>query len=389
MRALEVSSRYSAPATHQPGGFLQVVCVKTSSASRHDLRLIEMDSVEQKYRRIRTDLQRGGFALALVFIAGTVWYSLIEGWHWLDAVYMTVITLTTVGYGETHQLGNRGRLFTIALLVAGVLTIGYIVNRFTEAIVEGYFVDGRRLRQQRKLVDSLAEHFIICGFGRIGRQIATEFAAEGTKFVIADASGEQVRIAQAEGHSAIQADATLDETLLKMGVQKAACLVAALPSDAENLYIILSAKTLNPNIRAIARASNEEAVLKLQRAGADKVISPYITGAKRMAAAALRPQVMDFMDGIVASDRSFYMEEFLIDAQTCPVAGLSLREARLRSQSGSLVLAVRRRDGTLIVGPTGETVIMGHDMLICMGTADQLRVLNQILDPLTPASDRR
>jgi voltage-gated potassium channel len=348
-----------------------------------------MDSVEQKYRRIRTDLQRGGFALALVFIAGTLWYSLIEGWHWLDAVYMTVITLTTVGYGETHPLGDRGRIFTIALIVAGVLTIGYIVNRFTEAIVEGYFIDGRRLRQQRKLVDSLAEHFILCGFGRIGRQIATEFAAEGTKFVIADASSEQVRIAQSEGHSAIQADATLDETLLKMGVQKAACLVAALPSDAENLYIILSAKTLNPKIRAIARASNEEAVLKLQRAGADKVISPYITGAKRMAAAALRPQVMDFMDGIVASDRSFYMEEFLIDAQTCPVAGLSLREARLRSQSGSLVLAVRRRDGTLIVGPTGETIIMGDDMLICMGTADQLRVLNQILDPLTPASERR
>ncbi|WP_310487567.1 potassium channel protein [Chamaesiphon sp. VAR_69_metabat_338] len=348
-----------------------------------------MDSVEQKYRRIRKDLQRGGFALSFLFIAGTLWYGLVERWHWLDAVYMTVITLTTVGYGETHPLGDRGHIFTIALILAGVITIGYIVNRFTEALIEGYFVEGRRLRQQRKLVDSLAEHFIICGYGRIGRQIATEFAAEGTAFVIADASLDQVRIAQSEGHSAIQADATLDETLLKMGVEKAACLVAALPSDAENLYIILSAKTLNPNIRAIARASNEEAVLKLQRAGADKVISPYITGAKRMAAAALRPQVMDFMDGIVASDRSFYMEEFLIDANTCPVAGLSLREARLRSQSGSLVLAIRRRDGSLIVGPTGETIVMGEDMLICMGTADQLRVLNRILDPLTPTTDRR
>ncbi|AFY95656.1 potassium channel family protein [Chamaesiphon minutus] len=347
-----------------------------------------MDSAEQKYRRIRTELQIGVFALALVFIAGTLWYSLIEGWHWLDAVYMTTITLTTVGYGETNPLGSRGRIFTIVLILAGVLTIGYIVNRFTEAIVEGYFIEGRILKQQRKFVDSLVEHFIICGFGRIGRQIATEFAAEGTKFVIVDANSEQVRIAQSEGYNAIQADATLDETLLKMRVRQATCLVAALPSDAENLYIILSAKTLNPNIRAIARASNEEAVLKLQRAGADKVISPYITGARRMAAAALRPQVMDFMDGIVDSDRSFYMEEFLIDAQTCPVAGLSLREARLRSQSGSLVLAVRRQNGTLIVGPTGETIIMGDDMLICMGTADQLRVLNQILDPLTSASDR-
>jgi voltage-gated potassium channel len=352
----------------------------------HNLDLV--DSVEQKYRRIRIDLQRGAIALTLIFIAGTLWYRLVEQWHWLDAVYMTVITLTTVGYGEIQPLGDRGRIFTIALILAGVITIGYIVNRFTEALIEGYFIEGRRLRQQKKLVESLTEHFIICGFGRIGRQIATEFAVEGTPFVVIDASSEQVKIAQTEGYSAVQADATLDATLIEMGVEKAACLVAALPSDAENLYIILSAKSLNPKIRAIARASNEEAVQKLQRAGADKVISPYITGAKRMAAAALRPQVMDFMDGIMTSDRSFYMEEFLIDAKTCPVAGLSLREARLRSQSGSLVLAVRRRDGDLIVGPTGETILMPQDMLICMGTADQLRVLNRILDPLTPRVDR-
>jgi voltage-gated potassium channel len=343
-----------------------------------------MDSAEEKYRRIRNELQRGGLALALVFIAGTLWYHLVERWQWLDAVYMTVITLTTVGYGETQPLGDRGRIFTIALILAGIITIGYIVNRFTEALIEGYFVEVRKITQQRKLVESLSNHFIICGFGRIGRQIATEFAAEEIKFAIVDASSEQVKIAQAQGHNAFQADATLDETLLRMGVEKAACLVAALPSDAENLYIILSAKSLNPSIRAIARASNEEAVQKLQRAGADKVISPYITGAKRMAAAALRPQVMDFMDGIVASDRSFYLEEFAIDAQICPVAGLSLREARLRSQSGALVLAVRRRDGDLLVGPTGETMIMGEDMLICMGTEDQLRVLNRILDPLIP-----
>ncbi len=346
-----------------------------------------MDSVEQKYRRIKNELQGGGLALGLVFLTGTLWYALVEKWHWLDAVYMTVITLTTVGYGETHPLGDRGHVFTIGLILAGVVTIGYIVNRFTEALIEGYFIEGRRLRQQKKLVESLSEHFIICGFGRIGRQIAAEFAVERTAFVVIDADSEQVKIAQSEGYNAVQADATLDETLLKMGVEKAACLVAALPSDAENLYIILSAKSLNPGLRAIARASNEEAVQKLQRAGADKVISPYITGAKRMAAAALRPQVMDFMDGIVASDRSFYMEEFLIDAQTCPVAGLSLREARLRSQSGALVLAIRRRDGNLIVGPTGETIIMAQDMLICMGTADQLRVLNQILEPIAPRNN--
>ena len=164
------------------------------------------------------------------------------------------------------------------------------------------------------------------------------------------------------------------------------CLVSALTSDAENLYTVLSAKTLNPKIRAIARASTEEAVLKLQRAGADAVVSPYITGGKRLAAAALRPQVMDFVDGILTgSDRTFYMEEFLLDPKFCPCVGQTLSEARLRLQSGALVLAIRRSDGTLIGGPTGETPLMAGDLLICMGTPEQLRQLNQILGPITPS----
>jgi voltage-gated potassium channel len=343
-----------------------------------------VDSAEAKYQEIQSELRRAGLALCLLFSSGTCWYHLVEGWTWLDAVYMTVITLATVGFGETNPLGERGRIFTISLILMGVMTIGYVVNTFTDAIVGGYFAEVRESRLRRKLVESLNQHYLICGFGRIGRQIAEEFAADGVKFVVIDSSSEQVSIARECGYTIFQADATLDETLLKLGVEKATCLVAALPSDAENLYIILSAKTLNPKIRAIARASNEEAVRKLTRAGADTVISPYITGAKRMASAALRPQVLDFVDGIMTSSgNAFYMEEFLIDADRCPVAGLSLREAKLRAQSGALVLAVRRRDDDLIVGPTGETVMLGGDTLICMGTADQLRSINRILDPPT------
>jgi voltage-gated potassium channel len=339
-------------------------------------------ATEKKYQEIKVELQRAALALSLLFFVGTSWYHLVEKWTWLDALYMTVITLATVGFGETHPLGERGRIFTITLILMGVLTIGYIVNTFTEALIGGYFVEGRRLRLQRSLVESLTQHYLICGFGRIGRQIAEEFSMEKAPFIVVDSSAEQVAIAQECGYTAIQADATLDETLIKMGIARAACLVAALPSDAENLYIILSAKTLNPGLRAIARASNEEAVQKLQRAGASMVISPYITGARRMAAAALRPQVLDFMDGIMTSSGgSFYMEEFLVNARTCPVAGLSLREAKLRSQSGALVLAVRRQDNNLIVGPTGEAIIMGGDTLICMGTADQLRTINRLLEP--------
>ncbi|WP_445634967.1 Potassium channel protein [Nostoc sp. DSM 114161] len=325
----------------------------------------------------------GVIALGGVFLIGTLWYRIIEGWSWEDAAYMTVITLATVGYGETHPLGSRGRLFTIALILLGVVNIGYIVNRLTEAIVQGYFQQGIRLQQQRRLMESLSEHYIICGFSRTGRQIAKEFRAEGVPFVVIDSELESVQRAQSEGYTVYQGDATLDDTLLKVGIERAICLVAALPSDAENLYTVLSAKTLNPDIRAIARASTEEALQKLQRGGADEVISPYITGGKRMAAAALRPQVLDFVDGILTgADRQLYMEEFLLDPAFCPFVGQTLQKARLRSQTGALVLAIRRLDGTLIGGPTGDTVLMPGDRLIGMGTAEQLRNLNQILGPI-------
>jgi voltage-gated potassium channel len=340
--------------------------------------------LEQKYRRIQQELMIGTLALCGVLLTGTLWYRFIEGWSWEDATYMTFVTLSTVGYGETRPLGSRGRLFTIALILMGIVTIGYIVNRFTEAVIQGYFQEGIRLRQQRRTMESLSRHYIICGFSRTGRQIAQDFAAEGVPFVIIDSEVELVRKTQAEeGYTIYQGDATLDETLILVGIERAICIVAALPSDAENLYIVLSAKTLNPRIRAIARASTEEAVQKLQRGGADAVVSPYITGGRRMAAAALRPQIMDFVDGIISGQgRELYMEEVLIDYKSCPFVGQTLGEARLRAQTGALVLAIRRASGELIGGPTADTILMTGDVMISMGTAEQLRALNQMLGPI-------
>jgi voltage-gated potassium channel len=344
---------------------------------------------EQKARRIRKELLAGVWALAGIFVIGTLWYRLVENWSWLDAAYMTMTILATVGVGEIHPLSEESRLFTMLLIAMGVITIGYIVNRFTEALIQGYFQEGIRRRQENRLIDTLDEHYIVCGFGRTGRQVALEFQAEGIPFVLIDSEPEQVEEAKQLGYIVLQGDATLDESLMRAKIDRAVCLVAALTSDAENLYTVLSAKTLNSNIRAIARASTEEAVKKLQRAGADAVVSPYITGGRRLAAAALRPQVMDFVDGILTgTDRSFYMEEFIIDPQSCPCVGQTLREARLRLQSGALVLAVRRVDGTLIAGPTGDTILMEGDVLICMGTAEQLRLLNQLLIPLRSHSLR-
>ncbi|MGL5832737.1 MAG: potassium channel family protein [Waterburya sp.] len=338
---------------------------------------------EQKYARLHKELIRGGIVLAAIVLLGILWFWKVERWTLIESAYMTVITLATVGFMEVHPLGERGRLFTIALILMGLFTIGYIVNRFTEALIQGYFQEGIKLRQERSLIESLDQHYIVCGFGRTGRHVASEFSAEGIPFIIIDDNLEEVEEIKQLGYTVILGDATLDESLIRARIEQAICVVTALPSDAQNLYIVLSAKTLNPQIRAIARASNEEAVQKLQRAGADAVVSPYITGGKRLAAAALRPQVMDFVDGIIAgSNSSYYMEEFLIDSAACPFVGQTLKDARLRSQSGALVLAIRRFDGNLIAGPNGDTEILEQDALICMGTADQLRTLNKILGPI-------
>lgn len=340
-------------------------------------------SIAANYHRVRRQLFRGAVALGGVAFSGVLWYRLVEGWSWIDATYMSVITLATVGFAEIHPLGARGRLFTILLILMGVLVIAYIVNSLTEALVHGHFQAGFRLQQRRKLMESFRQHYIICGFGRTGQQVALEFSAESIPFIVIDSDNTSIHLAQQQGYVTLQGDATEDQVLLQAGIKRATCLVAALPSDAENLYTVLSAKTLAPQIRAIARASTEEAVQKLQRGGADVVVSPYITGGKRMAAAALRPQVVDFLDGILSgAKRTVYVEEFLLSPEHCPWVGQTLKQAQLRSRSGALILAIRRADQSLIIGPNAETYLYPDDLVIGMGTADELRLLSQLLSPI-------
>jgi len=232
-------------------------------------------------------------------------------------------------------------------------------------------------------MESLSGHYIICGFGPTGHQIALEFEAEGVPFVAVDLEISSIQMAQHLGYIAVQGDATLDQTLLSVKIEQAICLVTALPKDAENLYVVLSAKALNPEIRVIARASTLEAMQKLERAGADVVVSPYITGGKHMASVALRPQVMDFVDGILTgANRELYMEQFRLDPDVCPCVGQTLRDIGLRARTGALIVALRRTDGSFIGGPSADIDLRAGDLLICMGTSDQLRQLNQILEPI-------
>ncbi|MGB2926285.1 MAG: potassium channel protein [Limnothrix sp.] len=344
-----------------------------------------MYSVEQRYQRLKNQLLLGTFTLISLCGIGTAWYVFVEGWSLSDAAYMTMITISTVGFTEVGDMESPSvRFITIALIVLGVINIGYIVNRFTEAMIGGYVQERKKLLEQQEQINRLNNHYIICGFGRTGGQVAKEFTEENIPFIIIDSDVEKINEARELGYVCLQGDATLDQSLLDARIEQAHCLIVALRSDAENLYTVLSAKTINGKIRALARASTEEAVNKLQRAGVESVVSPYVSGGRRLAAAALRPQVMDFVDGILTgSQRSYYLEEIKLDSEFNAYIGQTLSEARLRVQSGALVLAIRRqKDNSLIPGPTGNTQILAGDALICMGTPEQLRALNSILLPM-------
>jgi voltage-gated potassium channel len=343
------------------------------------------DAKREKFKELRFQLRISFAVIFGVIVLGTTGYMVIEGWDFLDSLFMTVITLASVGYGETRPLNTPGRIFTIVLILMGVAALGNLLSQLARGVAEGYFQEGLQGRRRLKMLSKIENHYIVCGYGRIGQQVCRDFVAEGAAFVILEKDPDLVRKAEEDGFLALAGDASSDETLLEAGIERARCVLSALPSDAENLYVVLSAKILNPKILTIARASSDEGALKLERVGADKVVSPYVTGAKRMAALALRPQVIDLMETVSIGGSQAYIEELLLpkvdQESTCPYLHKSLKDAELRTKSGALVLAIRRDSGEFLGNPTADTCLEPGDLLICMGTGEQLRKLAQVILP--------
>lgn len=337
-----------------------------------------------RFAELRRDLRISLLLMLGVSCAGTLGYMLIEGWGFLDSLFMTTITLSSVGYGETHALHPVGRIFTIALIGAGVFALGNVVNQVARAISEGYFQHELQDRRRTKMISQLKDHYIVCGYGRIGQQICQDLAAEGVRFVVLERDPQLVSRAEEAGVLVLCGDATSDQLLQEAGIERALCVLCALPSDAENLYVVLSAKTLNPGVRAIARATNEEGIAKLRRVGADQVVSPYLTGARRMATLAVRPQVVELVEAVGAGGDRVYIEELVLaDGEDCPYVGQTLGEAELGRRTGVLVLALRRQGGCFLGNPPADTRLQPGDMLICMGSGEQLRKTASILLPAT------
>lgn len=314
--------------------------------------------------------------IALVLAIGTIGFVVIAHYPVFDAFYMSVITITTVGYMEVHPLDTTGRVFNSILLLVGVTVMFYAVGVITQTVLEAQFTDFFTKRRIRKMIDNLKDHYILCGFGRVGRGAAAELERSGLPFVVMDRSEERVERAIRMGMLAVLADATRDELLIDVGIRRAKGLIAALATDADNLFLILSAKGINPQLKVAARVSEDASEIKMRRAGADAVFMPYSMTGYRLAQSILRPHVFEFLDVTAASAMGMNVGIEQIEIKPgSSLAGKSLRDLQVRRELGVIVLAIRRASGAMDFNPPAEAVIQTKDHLIVMGAADAVRKL--------------
>lgn len=324
--------------------------------------------------------------LALVTM-GATGYMFIEGWSLLDSLYMTIITLGTVGFREVHELSDSGKLFTITLIVFGVSVLGYIVGSLAQIMFEGQIqrIIGRK--KVEKKIESLRDHYIICGFGRIGALICREFSAKPIPFLVIEKHPEAHEKLHHEEYLHLRGDATEDETLLRAGIKRAKGLISVVTSDTENVYITLTARGLNPDLFILARSGEEGSEIKLRRAGANKVISPYVIGGNRMAQAILRPNVVDFIE--IATGREhmeLQMEEILIPENSAFV-GENLVSSGFRKETGVIIVGIKKIHGKMVFNPESHSRIEAGDTLIVLGDPQAIQKLEDLVSCASCASD--
>ncbi len=350
--------------------FLYAGCYNPAQTSFPDFSIL-MDVI--------TQLKFGFSFLLLVLVGGTLGYSLLEEWGPLDALYMTVITITTVGYGEVKPLSQGGVLFTMILILFSVGMVAFIVVGLARIMVEGEI---RRIFGRRKLekkIGGLKDHYIVCGYGRIGSYICSELAERPAPFVVVETDPEVTQRIEDANYHYVHGDATDEQTLTKAGIESAKCLVATVASDADNLYITLTARELNPNLYILSRATDENAQKKLLTAGANKVVSPYLIGAHRMAMALLRPTVVDFME--IAMQRKsieLQMEEIRVD-HIGRLPSPTLRDSGIRSDLDLIIVAIKKESGQMMYNPSSEVQIEAGDTLITLGERKNLDKLEKLV----------
>jgi voltage-gated potassium channel len=325
---------------------------------------------------IRGKLLLSAILIILINAFGTIGYMVIEGWNFRDSLFMTVITLTTVGYAEVHELSPTGEYFTIVLLIGGVGIILYVLATEARVIFEGELQDVFGRRRLEKKIKGLKDHYIICGYGRMGSIVARELKAKGVEAVVI----EKEPVSRVDNGDILlfEGDATNEEVLKKVGIDKAKGLVSVLPTDAENLYAVLSARELNPRLFVLARASDEGAEQKMLRAGATRVVSPYLTGGLKIAHTILKPAVMDFIEFATrAGNIEIQMEEVPVQNDS-KLVGITLDESGIGRDLGVIVVAIKNKEGVMQFNPTSKTIMQEGDTLIALGEVSKLSELEEM-----------
>jgi voltage-gated potassium channel len=316
--------------------------------------------------------------LASVLFAGSAGFHVLESWTWFDAFYMTLMTMTTIGYGEIHPLSHAGRVFNTFVIVFAVLAGGFTIATFSQALLEFEFAKTFGRRRMERALAKLSDHYIVCGAGRVGRTVARELRARGQSVVFIEKEPQRAEWAVTEGIPVIVGNASSEETLKHARIDVAKGLVAAVNSDPENLYIVLTVRGCRSDLKIIARASEEEAIAKLLRAGASQVLSPYHFVGSRIAQLLLRPNVLDFIDAAFGTERlDVEIGEVHIESESALV-GKSLADSTIRQQTGVIILGVKPADGALLFNPSPETVIRASDTLIVIGADSHLKKLEAL-----------
>lgn len=331
-------------------------------------------------KEIKEKVFQIGLGLFLILFIGTLGYTLIEGWPLFDSLYMTVITVATVGYGETHPLSNTGRLFTIFLIVGGIGMVGYIFSTFTAFIVEGELTDALRRKRMEDKIAKLSSHYILCGAGHTGRSIKEELAKTKRPFVVIESQPEKAEKLKEEGLMVVCGDATDDEVLKKSGIERARGLFATLTSDRDNAFVTLTARGLNPKLRIVAEQVEEGVREKLIRSGANAVINPGFIGGLRMASEMIRPAAVKFLDAMIREGGEIVRIEEIRVPENSPLLGKPIQEIKGSEGNRALLLAVQDPlTKKFDINPRPEKPIQAKERLVVMGTVEHIQELEKQL----------
>ena len=327
----------------------------------------------------RSKLYKAVLLLLLVITIGVVGYMYLSNDSFINALYMTIITITTVGFGEVHPLSAPERLFTIFLILMSVIVLGYAVSIFTEYIASGEFFKKIKFKKVQKKIEQLSKHTIVCGYGRNGKQAVSKLMMFKKSVVVIESDPERIKEIELRGLLCIDGNATNDDVLKKSGIEKAYSLITTLPSDADNLFVVLSARQLNKNMTIVSRASNDTSDSKLRIAGADNVIMPDKLGGEHMASLLVTPDIVEFVDKLAAdSENATHLQEIVVDNLPKEFLLKSIRDLDLRRKTGCTVVGFKTPDNEYVINPEADTQLVSNSKLIVLGSLEQILNVNKI-----------